>query len=112
MKYSEILSAVPHMSDSNLNALIKFSAEELAKRAEKRKEERAAWVKEMYNAYIMHPNAEYRRRENLTVVAVYSCYGGTRIGTAFPINGDVFNEETGIAVAFAKAVGEPVPDFV
>lgn len=112
MKYTEILSAVPHMSDFNLNALIKFSAEELAKRAEKRKEERTTWVKEMWDAYLMHPNATFYCRENLTIVAVYSRYGDTRIGTAFPINGDVFDEKTGIAVAFAKAIGEPVPDFV
>lgn len=112
MNYTEILSAVPYMSDSQLNTLVKFSAEELAKRAEKRKEARAAWIKEMYEMYIMHPNAEYHCRENLTIVAVYNHYNGTHIGTAFPINGDTFDEETGIAVAFAKAIGEPVPDFV
>lgn len=112
MKYSEILSAIPYMSDSNLNALFKFSAEELTKRAEKRNEERTAWVRDMCDMYLTHPNAEYHRRENLTIVAVYSHRIGTRIGTAFPINGDTFDEETGIAVAFAKAIGEPVPDFV
>lgn len=112
MNYSEILSAVPYMSDSQLNTLIKFSAEEQVKRAEKHKEERAAWVKKMYDMYLGHPKAECRRWENLTIVAVYDYYEGTRIGTAFPINGDTFDEGTGIAVAFAKAIGEPVPDFV
>jgi hypothetical protein len=112
MKYSEILSAVPHMSDSNLNALIKFSTEELTKRAEKRKEMRAAWVKKMCDAYLSHPNACSHIRENLTIVAIYSHCCGTRIGTAFPVNGDTYNVDTGIAVAFAKAIGESVPDFV
>ena len=112
MKYTEILSAVPYMSDSHLNALIKFSADELVKRAEKRKEDRAAWVKKMCDMYLCHPNAESHIRENLTIVAVYNHFSGTRIGTAFPVNGDTYNAETGIAVAFAKAIGEAVPDFV
>lgn len=112
MKYSEILSAVPYMSESHLNALIKFSTEELTRRAEKRKEARAAWVKDMYELYTMHPDTDYRCRENLTIVAVYGHYTGVRIGTAFPINGDAFDKKTGIAVAFAKAIGETIPDYI
>lgn len=112
MKYSEILSVVPQMSETQLDTLIKFSIEELAKRVKEREEARTAWVEEMYGMYLAHPNAEAHRRENLTIVALYSHYNGTRIGTAFPINGDTFDEATGIAVAFAKAIGEPVPDFV
>ena len=112
MMYTEILGAVSNMSDFQLNTLIQFSTEELTKRAKEREEARAAWVEEMNYMYLTHPNAECHRRENLTIVALYSHYNGTRIGTAFPINGDTFDEATGIAVAFAKALGEPVPDFV
>ena len=112
MNYFEILSAVSYMSDSQLNALIKFSTEELTKRDEDREEARNAWIKKMCDMYLTHPNTECHRRENLTIVALYSHYNGTRIGTAFPVNGDSFDELTGIAVAFAKAIGEPVPDFV
>lgn len=112
MMYSEILSVVPHMSENQLNALIKFSTKELAKRAKEREEARTAWIKKMCSMYLSHPNAESHIRENLTIVAVYNHYCGTRIGTAFPVNGDIYNAETGIAVAFAKAIGEPVPDFV
>lgn len=107
MNYSEILSVVPHMSETQLNTLIKFSTEEL-----KRKEARIAWIKKMCDMYLSHPNAESHIRENLTIVAVYNHYCGTRIGTACPVNGDTYNAETGIAVAFAKAIGEPVPDFI
>lgn len=107
MNYSEILSVVPNMSETQLNTLIKFSTEEL-----KRKEARAAWIEKMCDMYISHPNAESHIRESLTIVAVYNHYCGTRIGTAFPVNGDTYNAETGIAVAFAKAIGEPVPDFI
>ena len=45
-------------------------------------------------------------------MATYSRYDGMKIGTAYPINGDAYDHDIGIAVAYAKAMGERIPDYI
>ena len=59
-----------------------------------------------------HPYAAIRISEKRTIVAIYNRYDGVKIGTAYPINGDVYDYETGVAVAYAKALGETIPDYI
>ena len=70
---------------------------------------RKEWIEEHWLAVMAHPNAAIKFVGNRTIVAIYDRHDGVRVGTAYPINGDVYNCEIGIAVAYAKAMGEPIP---
>lgn len=48
--------------------------------------------------------------KDVTIVAAYTY--PAKIYTAAPRHGDKYNKETGIAVAYAKCVGDPVPDYI
>lgn len=68
---------------------------------------RQDWIDKWY--------AEARRcGVNLTfrkdVVIAYNDFGD--ITTAAPVRGDKYDRHTGIAVAYAKLIGEPIPDYI
>ena len=100
------------LNDKALNILYNDVCREINARATTRAANRAAWVRQMCDNYLRHPNSTYMQIGEITVVSVYSRYGGLRIGRARPVNDDKYNAEVGIAVAFAKACGEPVPDYI
>ena len=53
---------------------------------------------------------DFRFCKDVTILASYSY--PAQIVTAAPRHGDKYNRETGIAVAYAKWVGDPVPDYI
>lgn len=100
------------LDDEFLNILYADVCREVNARAEAKaaKEvKRAQWVRQMCDNYLRHPNSTYMQIGEITVVSVYSRYDGLCIGRARPVNGDEYNPEVGIAVAFAKVCGESVP---
>ena len=104
--------SVSLMTDTDLTNLFNACASEMTKREEQRVARRFKWSTNYYMGFVNHPNASVKTIGQRTIVAVYSRYGGVQIGTAYPINGDVFDHDTGIAVAYAKALGERIPDYI
>ena len=104
--------ALSKMTDSDLTNLFNACASEMAKREEQRMARRTQWITDYYWGFMNHPNASIQTIGQRTIVAVYSRNSGVQIGSAYPINGDVYDMDTGIAVAYAKAIGVKVPDYI
>ena len=100
------------LNDKALEVLYNDVCKEMNSRAKTRAENRAAWVRKMCGLYLCHPNSTCMQIGEITVVSVYSWYDGLRMGKARPVNGDVYDADVGIAVAFAKACDEPIPDYI
>ena len=112
MKTTTNSFSVSRLTDSDLRNLRFAVAEEISKRERKREEERRKWIDGHYFAFLNYPNATSIQVGDTTIVAVYARNTGVRIGTAKPVHGDVFNKEVGLAVAYAKAFGDTIPDFI
>ena len=104
--------SVSNLTDTDLSNLFNSCATELQKRADQRIKRRKDWVTNHYWDFMGHPHATVHISEKRTIVAIYNRCEGVRIGTAYPINGDVYDNETGVAIAYAKALGEPIPDYI
>jgi hypothetical protein len=104
--------SLSNLTDSDLSRLAAECMREQERREHKRKEERQKWVDGYYYAFLSHPNATSIQVGDITVVVVYARNTGMHIGTAKPIHGDVFNKEVGLAVAYAKAFGDTIPDYI
>lgn len=105
------------LTDADLLALMSNISEERGRREHerrerKRKEERQKWVNHYWYCFLSHPNATSIQVNETIVVAFYERNTGMHISTAKPIQGDVFDMEVGVAVAFAKALGDTIPDFI
>ena len=104
--------SLSNLTDSDLRNLRFAVAEEISKRERKREEERQRWIDGYYYAFLNHPNATAIQVGDTTIVAAYARNTGMHIGTAKPVHGDVFNREVGLAVAYAKAFGDTIPDYI
>ena len=104
--------ALSKLTDSDLFRLAAECFAEQERRERKRKEEHDRWVDGYYYAFLSNPNANVIHVGETTVVALWSRNLGLRMGTAVPVHGDVFDHNTGIAVAYAKAVGDKIPDYI
>ena len=104
--------SVSNLTDTDLSNLFHSCADELQKRADQRTKRRKDWIQTHYWAFVGHPNASTQVIGKRTIVALYSRYDDVKIGSAYPINGDVYDEVTGIAVAYAKAMGERIPNYI
>lgn len=100
------------LSDEELMELASNCCEERQRRERQHKEQRDRWVGGYYCAFLNNPNARAVRVNETTVVAIWSRTLGLVMGTAIPVRGDVFDRNTGIAVAYAKAVGDKIPDYI
>ena len=101
-----------NLTDTDLTELMATCVSELDKRKKVREEKRARWIKETSLMFLGHSNATVVRAGDTIVVAIYSSYYGLRMGKATPVKGDSFDKQTGVAVAFAKACGETIPDYI
>lgn len=76
------------------------------------KQHRREWVDAHYRAYLRNPNTTCKQLGPFTVVALYNRDTGNHIGTATCLPEDDYDEMVGIAVAFAKANGELIPNYI
>jgi hypothetical protein len=104
--------ALSKLTDSDLSRLLLECNMEQARREERKAAERQRWIDGYYFAFLSNPNASVVHVGETTVVAIWSRNLGLRMGTAVPVHGDVFDHDTGIAVAYAKAVGDSIPNFI
>ena len=100
--------ALSRLTDSDLSRLATECMMEQERRERKRKEH-DRWIDGYYRAFLNHPNATSIQVGDTTI---YSRNTGMHIGTAKPVHGDVFNREVGLAVAYAKAHGDTIPDYI
>lgn len=98
------------LSDEELMELASNCCEERQRRERQRKEKRIQWIVSHIRQYKNYTaNHEVVGK---TVVVAVRWYDHIAIAKATPINNDVFDLDTGIAVAFAKAMGERIPDYI
>lgn len=101
-------------SDAELHTLLEAVQDEITKREDARKRRRQEWIDSHINKFYAYCG-KFERVGDTIIVAYYNPHPlgyGVRMGRSTPINGDVFDLDTGIAVAFAKAMGERIPDFI
>lgn len=73
-------------------------------------EKRKVWVREQLSRMKLWETT-HTRHKNTIFVAV-KAGGCMRCGVASPTHNDKFDENIGIAVAFTKALGEKVPNYI
>lgn len=98
--------------DSLTNRQLAELLENVQKEQTNRATRRARWISETYTLYLRHPRATCMRIDDTIVVSVYSRAKGLRMCHSAPRHGDQFNLTTGVAVAFAKACGETISDYI
>ena len=96
-------------TDIDLRTLLEAVQDEIARREDARKRRRKEWI-EHYSWEAYHRGAIEVVGETV-VVAVWK-NGSIHIAKTHPNKGDEFDMETGVAVAYCKAVGMRVPDFI
>ena len=104
--------SLSHLTDNELLTLASNICEERQRRERERKERRSKWIYSFHSAFMGHPNATYKVLGETVVVSVYDRYTGIHMGATTPCGGDKFELSTGIAVAFAKAMGERIPNYI
>ena len=97
-------------SDADLQELRLLINEEACGRERKRKQKHNEWVNK-YMELFRANRGEYTRIGNTIVAAAHRGWS-IGIGKSTPVKGDVFDLNTGIAVAYAKALGDRIPDFI
>lgn len=97
-------------SDADLAELRHLINEETCDRERKRRQKRYEWVNK-YMEMFRANRGEYTRIGDTIVAAAHRGWS-IGIGKSTPIDGDVFDLNTGIAVAYAKALGDRIPDFI
>lgn len=96
-------------SDAELHTLLEAVQDEITKREDARKRRRQEWIEHMsWEAY--HRGAVEVVGE--TVIVAILKNGSIHMAKTHPINGDVFDMDTGVAVAYCKAIGLCIPDFI
>lgn len=96
-------------SDTELYTLLEAVQDEITRRKDARKRRREEWIEHMsWEAY--HRGAVEVVGETVIVAVLKN--NSIHMAKTHPINGDIFDEETGVAVAYCKAIGLRIPDFI
>ena len=96
-------------TDSDLQALLEAVQREMTARKQRREQARKEWIYRYSNEAYHYGN--YIVVGNTVVVAMEK-NGSIEIAKTTPINGDKFDLDTGVAVAYAKAKGIHIPSFI
>lgn len=104
--------SLTNLTDSDISRLLEECQREQTRRQQYRQTERKKWVENMHYAFLVHPHATSIQVGNVTVVSVFNRNTGMRMATARPVHGDTFDRVVGVAVAYAKAIGMTIPDFI
>jgi hypothetical protein len=100
---------VSKYTDTDLCILLEALQDEIARREDARKRRREEWIEHMsWEAY--HRGAIEVVGETVIVAVLKN--GSIHMAKTHPIKGDEFDMDTGVAVAYCKAIGLRVPDFI
>lgn len=111
MTIKDVVAFVPCATADEITAIFQACQDEIWTRQENTRK-RESWVDEMYRSFLNHPNATDCRVENMTIMALYERNSGVKIGIAKCSPASTFSEKVGLAVAYAKAIGAHVPDYI
>lgn len=76
-------------------------------------DKRQDWIDKMYREAMRYERAGYGVLKFCQSTTIFvSCSNAHNIATSAPRHGDKYDQKTGIAVAYAKMSGRPVPDFI
>ena len=101
-----VMGWLSQWNDRDLSELRALINEETHARERKRK----MWIENHYTQF-QHCCGNYKIVGNTVVVALF-WMGSVKMATATAVKGDVFDLRTGVAVAYAKACGERIPEFI
>lgn len=96
-------------TDTDLHTLLEAVQDEIARREDVRKYRRETWIDQMSRRAYHHGAVEVVGET--VIVAVWK-NDSIHMAKTHPINGDKFDMNTGVAVAYCKAMGARVPDFI
>lgn len=102
--------ALSKLSDAGLAQLQQDVNDEVIRREAEKQKRRRDWIEDRLHDF--HMRAGSYVKMDSTVVVVVRWNGAVRIGKTTPTKNDKFNLETGVAVAFAKAIGETIPSYI
>ena len=97
-------------SDMDLAELRHLICEETCNRERKRREARNQWIARQLASFRTSQGEYQRIGDTIVVSALY--YGKVVMSKTTPTKNDKFDLDTGIAVAYAKAIGLRIPDFI
>lgn len=102
--------ALSRMSDAGLARLQQDVNDEIIRREAEKQKRRKDWISSRVREF--HLRAGSYMQMDSTVVVVVRWNGAVRVGNTTPTRDDKFDLETGVAVAFAKAIGETIPSYI
>lgn len=73
---------------------------------------RANWIEHYYQLAMCDSNVTIEALNHTIAVALISVTGCPLVAMSHPSRKDEYDEKTGIAVAMAKVLREPIPEFI
>lgn len=105
-----IMGWLSQWSDADLAELRHLICEETCNRERKRREAREKWIARQLASFQSNHGENQRIGDTIVVSALY--YDKVVMDKTTPTKNDKFDLDTGIAVAYAKAIGLRIPDFI
>lgn len=105
-----VIGWLSRWSDADLAELQHLICEETCHRERKRREARKQWIARQVASFLANQGKYQRIGDTIIVSALY--YGKVVMSKSTPIKGDKFDLDTGVAVAYAKAIGLRIPEFI
>lgn len=76
-------------------------------------ERKKTWVRKWYKAYYENNNVNHEELDNQDIMVYSWTKGRNKVGIARCNKSiDIFDERTGIAVAYARYCGESIPEYI
>lgn len=73
---------------------------------------RGDWIEKWYRKAKKDDDVVFRHHKTVTICIPRWHVSDDGFGISDVCNGDTYDRKTGIAVAYAKHCGEPIPDFI
>lgn len=105
-----IMGWLSKWSDADLDELRHLICEETCNRERKRREARDQWIARQLASFRANHGKYQCIGDTIVVSALY--YGKVVMSKTAPTKNDKFDLNTGIAVAYAKAIRLSIPDFI
>ena len=102
--------ALSKLSDAGLAQLQQDVDNEIIRREAEKQKRRKDWISSRFKEFHLHAGSYVKM--DTTVVVVIKWNGAVKVGKTTPTRNDRFDLETGVAVAFAKAIGETIPSYI
>lgn len=102
--------ALSKLSDAGLAQLQQDVNNEIIKREAEKQKRRKEWISNMVREFYRRAGS-YMAMDTTVIVAI-NWNGAVRVGKTTPTKNDKFDLETGVAVAYAKAIGETIPSYI